>query len=829
MGKRLLRFAFRACVVLAAAFGGFVLAGVALALATGLYIYYKEASSFVPPDEAAVNQPFSGARIYDRNGQLLYEFVDPLNGLRRPVKLDQISPYLVAATIATEDANYFANSGLNIRGLARAAWENLGPLTREAEDTAFQGTGGSSITQQLAKNLYIPLEERGERSISRKIKETVFALELTRRYSKEQILEWYLNQISYGGIYYGVEAASEGYFGKPAKDLTLAEAALLAGIPQSPSSLEPVSHPDAAKARRDEVLELMRRMRSIRIGGARHLFLSDDEIDAAKAEAVVTAPRQFTLRAPHFVFSQVAPQLEAMFGPDAVYRDGLVVTTSLDLNMQEQVQQILEHWIRQFEGVSNSRNGASIVIVPRTGEIVVYIGSRDYYREDLAGENDNLVSLNSPGSSFKPFVYLASFLKLGWSPGTMISDSPVSFRESNGTVFSPRNPSGGYYGPITVRNALGNSLNVPAFKTAQAVGVADVVEMAKSFGFSTLNSFYGPSIAIGGVDLRAVDLAYGYAMLANGGVMAGQKPVVPHEPGEREVDPVSILRVETQGGEVLYDADANRAEKQVVDPEYAYMITNILTDPGAQCLTFGCGGVQVPGYSVAVKTGTSEPFDPRGPNARKIGETWAFGYTPDAVVAIWAGNSDNTPITNILSTSISFRAMRDAMIKLYAGAKQTPFVPPPGLVRSNACRRTSIAIGCSPDLVLARDFRGQAAAAPASPEQEAPPPGPTAAANEGVQQATAGGASLGAPPGAVSVNAPVVIRGTAAVPDMAYYRVEVVGPNGATMPLGQWTTPVVNGTLATWVPTVPGSYTVRLLVVGRGGQAAVETFSVRVN
>ncbi|HWO72750.1 MAG TPA: transglycosylase domain-containing protein, partial [Dehalococcoidia bacterium] len=707
MGKQALRFAARACVALAAALGGFALAGVALVVASGLYIYYKEARSFVPPDEVAVNQPFSGARIYDRHGELLYEFVDPLNGLRRPVPLDQVSPYLIAATIATEDANYFENSGLNVRGLARAAWENLGPLTSEKDETAFQGTGGSSITQQLAKNLYIPPEDRGKRSISRKIRETVFALELTRRYSKEQILEWYLNQINYGGIYYGVQAASEGYFGKSAKDLTLAEAALLAGIPQSPSSLEPVSHPEAAQARRDEVLELMRRMRSIQIGSERHLALSDAEIDAAKAEPVAVVPQQFVLRAPHFVFSQVAPQLEAMFGKDAVYRDGLVVTTSLDLKMQEQVQQILEQWIQQFEKISNSRNGASIVIVPKTGEIVVYIGSRDYYREDIDGENDNLVSLNSPGSSFKPFVYLASFLKLGWSPGTLLSDSPVSFRESNGTVFTPRNPSGGYYGPISIRNALGNSLNVPAFKTAQAVGVSNVVAMAKAFGFMTLDSFYGPSIAIGGVDIRAIDLAYGYAMLANGGVMAGQKPAVPHAPGEREVDPISILRVVNQKGEVLYDADFNRVEKQVVDPEYAYMITNILIDPSAQCLTFGCGGVQVPGYSVAVKTGTSEPYDPRGPNARKIGETWAFGYTPDAVVAIWAGNSDNSPITNIFSTSISFRAMRDAMLKLYGGAPQTPWVSPPGLVRSSACGRSSIAIGCSPDLVLRRGGQGQ--------------------------------------------------------------------------------------------------------------------------
>jgi membrane peptidoglycan carboxypeptidase len=693
---------------------GFVVAGVMVAVGAGLFLYQDEAAEFVPPESVDVNQPYVGAKIYDRNGVFLYEFLDHKHGIRRPVAVENVSQYMVAATIATEDANYFQNPGLNLKGLARAGYENLGPLLEDSDvpTDAYNGTGGSSITQQLAKNLYIPEEERTDRKLTRKIREAVFALELTRRYSKDQILEWYLNQISYGGIYYGVEAASLGYFGKSAKDLTLAEAALLAGIPQSPSALDPVGNPEASKERRNQVLELMRTRREVLIGPEQLMTVTDTEIDAALQTEVAVVDQRTSIQAPHFIFSQVKPALEAMFGPDAIYQDGLIVRTSLDLNLQNQVQSTLDARIRDFERSSNTHNGAATVIAPNTGEIYVYLGSRDYYRDDIDGNNDNLMSLNSPGSSFKPFVYMSTFERLGWSPGTVLDDSPVTFREADGTTFSPTNPNRGFVGNVTIRDALGNSLNVPAFKAAQSIGVPNVVTAARRYGFLTIDSHYGPSIAIGGVDLRPIDLAYGYAMIANNGAMIGMAPSVEHEEGEREVDPVPILQVQNRSGEVIWDINNNRVQKQIVNPQHAFMISNILADPGAQCMTFGCGGLNVAPYSVAVKTGTSEPFDPAGPNRGKIGETWAVGYTHDLVAVVWAGNSDNAPLTNILSTSISWRAMREIMLQAYRGRPQTPWVNPGGISVSNGCGGGAGAVGCSTDLVL-----GPAAPQPGSQAQ----------------------------------------------------------------------------------------------------------------
>ena len=587
------------------------------------------------------------------------------------------------ATIATEDDNFFTNPGVNIRGLARAAWENFSPFS----DTpgVLGGSGGSSITQQLVKNVYIDEEERLKRSVDRKIKETVYAIELTQRYEKERILEWYINQISYGGVYNGVEAASKGYFDKPASDLSLAEAALLAGIPQSPAAYDPVNNPEAAADRRDQILDLMAKQGLIQIGDDRYFQPTAAELEAARREPVEISEKRFPIEAPHFVLEYVQPQLERLFGRDALFRDGLVVTTTLDIALQQEANVILEKWISEFEEISNSRNGAVVIIDPKTGEILTMVGSRDYFREDIEGKNNNAVALNSPGSAFKPFVYLTSFLELGWGPGTVILDTPVTYEQPDGTEFTPTNPAKDFHGPITVRNALGSSLNVPAVKTADATGVANIVRQAKKLGFTTLTGGYGPAIATGGVDLTPVDMAFGYSVLANGGVMRGQDPFVRHRGDERQIDPVSILKVTDAEGRLRFDAEPLRKEERIVDEAHVHLVTSILTDAGSQCITFGCGGISVPGRIVAVKTGTSEPFDPEGPNRGKIGDTWGFGYTPDVVVSVWAGNSDNSPIVNIFSTSISFRAMRDILQAFYAGAPSTAFMRPAGIVAATVC------------------------------------------------------------------------------------------------------------------------------------------------
>ncbi len=656
--RRKLRLLLKSIVVFAI-LANVVVIGVAVA---ALINYHRFSNDFVSPEELSVNQPSAGATITDRNGNLLYQVLDE-KGERKPVTLNQISPDLIAATISTEDYTFFSNAGLNVKGLARAVVENASVFAGNSQ--LGEGSGGSSITQQLVKNLYIPTDQRRERSLSRKIREAVFSLELSKRYDKSQILEWYLNQISYGGIYTGVEAASEAYFNKPASDLTLDEAALLAGIPQSPAQYDPITNPDAALARRNQVLDLLEQRARVQVGSGSYYLPDHQAIEAAKQAPLDVAKPNVSVEAPHFVFSYIEPQLEKLVGKDAMLRDGLVVTTTLDLNLQHDAEQAVNKWISKYEGASNDHNGAAMVIDPKTGEILAMVGSRNYFDKDIDGEVNNLLAINSPGSSFKPFVYLSAFLKLGWNPNTILQDTPVTYQETDGTTFSPTNPEHNYNGPISLRDALGNSLNVTAFKTAEAVGVPSVIDFGKSVGITSLNGTYGPSIAIGGVDIKPFDLTYAYGALANDGVMAGQTTFAPTAKDERNIDPVGILKITDASGKVLFDINQHRGEWRVIPHQAAAEMTDILTDPTAVCLTFGCGGLNVPGHKVAVKTGTSQPFDQNGPNKDDIGETLAFGYTPDFVVGVWDGNADNSPIHSIFSTTIAFPTMSDIMVAAY--------------------------------------------------------------------------------------------------------------------------------------------------------------------
>jgi membrane peptidoglycan carboxypeptidase len=669
--------------------GTLAVLGIAIGGGAAVIVYNSYADDLIAPDELAINRPSYGAKIYDRNGTLLYEYVDDKSGLRRPIKLENISPAFLAATISTEDDSFFTNPGVNIEGLARAAWENS-PLSGTE---VFKGSGGSSITQQLVKNVYIPEAARQQRQISRKIKETVLAIELTNRYPKSQILEWYVNQISYGGVYNGVEAASQGYFGKAAKDITLAEAALLAGIPQSPEAYDPVNHPEAAMERRNDILDLLLRKGRIQIGEDLYYEVDAAEVEVARQAPVQIAEKRFPIEAPHFVLQYVQPQLEQLFGTQALFTDGLVVTTSLDLGMQYQTQEIMERWISEFAAVSNSHNGAMMVLDPKSGEVLVMVGSRDYFNEDIQGKNNNATACNSPGSAFKPFAYLTAFINLGWGPGTTILDAPVTFQDG-GRPFTPSNPNKNFVGQVSIRNALGSSLNIPANKAAAAVGPDRIVEQARKMGFlytfgsCNVAAGYGPAIATGGIDTTLEDMMVGYSTLANLGILRGAETFDPDRRStSRQVDPISILKVTDAHNQVVYDVEAKRAEVRAAPSAESWMIADILKDPSAQCMTFGCGGISIRGGQAGVKTGTSEPYDPQSANAGKIGETWAFAYSPDLVVGMWAGNADNSPIVNILSTSISFRSVRDVMQAAYQFPyiSSTSFARPTDLVEATIC------------------------------------------------------------------------------------------------------------------------------------------------
>lgn len=675
------------------AVGGFMLvSGGLVAGGTGLYAmsrYDEIADDVVPPEDLIAEQSRGGAKILDRNGELLYEFVDELAGLRRPVSLSVISDNLLNATIAVEDPTFYENNGVNTRGLLRAGVENFLPFL-VGDGEFFEGSGGSSITQQLAKNIYIPREERTERSVDRKIKETVIALELTKKYSKDQILEWYLNSISYGGIYTGIEAAAQGYFGKPSSDLTLPEASLLAGIPQSPALYDPFSpanrdgdtgqllETSLAKQRQAEVLDLM----------VRRSYITQDEASAALATPLELRQQRFDILAPHFVFGRITDELAARFGERAAYEQGLVVHTTLDMNLQRMAEDVVERNIADYGEQANLFNGAFVAINPRNGEILAYVGSRDYFRDDIEGRNDNAVALNSPGSTLKPFTFMTAFMN-GWGTGTAILDTPLEIVDySTGSVFSPRDPIATLLGPITAASALGNSLNITAIKAIMYAGVPQTIQTLNKVGYTTFDNpgGYGPALTTGGAEITLLDQVYAYSTLATNGVMVGQEAIATPrlDPGERTLEPIAILRVEDSEGKVLLDTEEPE-EQRVVAAEYAYLVTSILSNGQNQCITYGvCNALALPnGYPSGAKTGTSEPFD----NSRDIGETWTVGYTPELVAGIWAGNADNSRISGITSTSVSLRGWKEFMVEAleYLEAPPTPFERPAGVVSREVC------------------------------------------------------------------------------------------------------------------------------------------------
>ena len=645
---------------------------VVLVLGTLFLHYYNGVAAGIESPQQVIATNGGGARILDRNGNLLYQFLDDKHGYQQWVKLEDTSPWLQKATIAIEDPDFYSNPGINLRGLARAAYENLMP-----GHDLMQGTGGSSITQQLAKQLYFSQEERGERTISRKAREMTIALELTRRYSKDQIFEWYLNEVPYGSVFTGVEEASERYFSIPAKDLNLAQAAFLAGLPQSPARYDPITNFPAAKARQVQVLDLM----------AKHGFLTQAEADLTKFADVQLQPSSMPFEAPHFVL-YVADYLRQTLGEDALMHGGLVVQTTLDLDLNKRAQELLEKHLSENEEATDAHNGAVIVIEPSTGQILAMVGSRDYFRDDIAGQVNNALAVNSPGSTLKPFTYVTAFMQ-GWGPDWPVVDRPITYTEEDGKTFSPRNPGDGHtYGVIPARQALGNSLNVSAFKTILWVGVDNMVRTAKAMGITDLDTKVGPAVTLGGTDVKLLDLTYGYSVFANGGTMAGAPTVLSLPEGNRHLDPISVLQATDSTGRVLIDNTQPKTEP-VIRPEYAYMITSILSNDDNRSATFGTGSVlNIPGWQAAAKSGTSEPFevDPiEAQRTRPTSDTWSVGYTTDIAVGVWIGNSDNSRMKNMYSTTIAAPLWHDVMLEALKGKTPHDFVRPDGLVEATVC------------------------------------------------------------------------------------------------------------------------------------------------
>jgi membrane peptidoglycan carboxypeptidase len=669
----------------------FLLAGVSVPVAFVITLlvfialsYYTGVSSGLKTPAEVIASRGGGAKIFDRNGVLLYEFLDEERGYQEWVKLEDVSPWMIKATLAVEDPSFYSNPGINFRGLLRAAYENFVP----GEDF-FKGSGGSSITQQLAKMLYFTPEERAERTVPRKLREMTIAFELTRRYDKDQILEWYLNEAPYGGAFIGVEAAARHYFSVSAKDLSLTQAAFLAGLPQSPSRYDPISRFEAARQRERQVLDLMHD----------HGFISAAEIWMAKIEEIELHLSSPPFLAPHFVM-YVGDYIKATLGEDALYRGGLEVWTTLDLALNLRANAELEKHVRQFEASTDAHNGSVIVIDPTTGQILAMVGSRDYFRDDIQGQVNDVLSLNSPGSALKPFTYVTAFME-GWSPDWPVVDTPINYREEDGTVFTPRNPGKGQtYGVLPVKKALGNSLNIPAFKTILWIGVDKMVATARAMGITTLDRQLGPAITLGGVDVTLLDLTYAYSVFANNGSMAGARTTLSLPQGNRQLDPICVLQATDRHGNVLID-NTKPETLPVIGPQYAYLITSILSDDSNREMIFGQGSVlNIPGWQVAVKSGTSQPFkaSPEDPT-KPTSDTWSVGYTRDVAVGVWIGNNDNSHMKNIYSTTIAGATWHDITLIALEGKRPHEFVRPEGLVEATVCVPSGIPvtenIGCA--------------------------------------------------------------------------------------------------------------------------------------
>ena len=673
-----------------------MLAGVAaIALATLLIgvgaaaaytIYRGFANDLQDPDAIVETQRSLGtSRIFDQagpDGLLLYEFADPLTGLSNPVRLGEVSQYMIDATVATEDASFWENQGINLRGLMRAAWENFGIGSSDF----LGGSGGSSLTQQLVKNVLIPVEERTGRTAQRirgKIKETILAVELTDEYSKEQILEWYLNSIFYGNFSYGIGAASQRYFGKPPAELTLAEAAMLAGLPQAPSLYNPIDHFDRGKRRQADVLDLM----------VRHGYISQDEADAAKLAPLEFDSREFEIVAPHFVL-YVRDEIIALCErghipvPDSVdgcegllSNGGLRITTTLDIQLQEMAERELEAGIAGFEEATGAHNGSLIAIDPANGQIRAMVGSRDFFAEELDGQVNLATAHHSPGSSIKPLTYLAA-LQLdprNWHPGAVIWDVPTRWIEADGAVFMPTNFDGVYRGPVTLRSALANSMNIPAFRVAAQLGVHYLLDSLHKLGITTMHDpgNYGPSITLGGGEVSLLDMTYAYAAISQNGIMRGQPTLRDLPSGYRSLDPVAVLEVRDARGEVVYRY-AEPEQRAVARPAQSYQITDMLSDNQARSLLYGLQSNLLLDRPAAAKTGTAG--DP-GQNDVRI-DYWTIGYTPQLTVGVWVGNADNEPMTGGSSSRTAGLIWRNVMLAAHEGLDAEPFLQPPGIHRA---------------------------------------------------------------------------------------------------------------------------------------------------
>jgi penicillin-binding protein 1C len=617
---------------------------------------------------------FETTRIVDRNGNTLYEIMDPNAGLRTSVTLDKISPYLIAATLATEDKDFYSHPGFDILALLRALYQNY-----SAGETV---SGASTITQQLAKMLLLSPTEAKQQTVQRKAREIILAAELTRQYTKEEILEIYLNEINYGNFSYGIEAAAETYFNTTASKLTLGQAAFLAGIPQAPSVYDIFTNRTQTLERFRTVIMLMYTLsqeRSCIYVSTNIQKVCVDAVSVAQALDEIEKQTNFTLtpsqiKYPHWV-TYIRSLLEAQYDPQTLYRSGFTVYTTLDPALEDMAETMVRDQVKTL-AAKKVTDGALVAIRPETGEILAMVGSADFYNDKIAGQVNMAISPRQPGSSIKPLTYVAAFEK-GWTPSTLIWDVPTDFPPSGNAndtrpPYQPVNYDGRFHGPVTVRTALANSYNIPAVKTLQFIGVYDnpntpgqdgLISFAKKMGITTLTrTDYGLALTLGGGEVSLLEMTSAFSTFANLG---------------RHMPSYAISKIVDHNGNIVFEQKA-AAGDQVIRPEHAFLITSILSDPAARAPAFGPNSILDLPFPAAAKTGTTNDFR----------DNWTLGYSPDLAVGVWVGNADYTPMVNtsgVTGAAPIWASFMKAAVPVITDNKPSPFTRPSGIVERAVC------------------------------------------------------------------------------------------------------------------------------------------------
>jgi len=623
-------------------------------LTTGLIYTLKDLPS---PRNLTSKENFAvSTQIFDRQGKLLYEIFADEN--RIPISSGELPIYVKQATIAIEDRNFYHHFGFDVVGITRAIIKNINGGRIE---------GGSTITQQLVKNALLTREK----SLDRKIKEAILSVATELIYSKEEILEMYLNYISYGGTAVGIEAASEQYFDKSAKDLNLEEAALLAGLPQAPSKYSPFgSNPERAKARQAEVLRRM----------TEDGYISPLQAEEAKAKTLQYAISKTDIQAPHFVFF-VRDLLYEKYGVETVEKGGLRVTTTLDLDLQNAAQASLSSEVNKLKR-HNISNGAALITKPNTGEILAMIGSSDYFNEENDGKVNVTLSLRQPGSSIKPLMYATAFQQKLLSPGSLLLDIPTCFKAAGQSPYCPKNYDGSFRGPVTVRESLGNSLNIPAVKALKTIGIENFMAQAKKMGITTWKDAanYGLSLTLGGGEIKMIDMAQAFSVLADKGVKVPLTPILKIENYKGELIEETNIDQRLADLEELTDYDETQKNdlERVMDQAPAYLTAHIMQDNNARTAAFGPKSkLIIPNQVVSAKTGTTN----------NLKDNWTVGFTPEYLVITWVGNNDGSPMNPYLVSGITGAApiWNDIMSLVLTGQKPVWQEKPSDVASSDVC------------------------------------------------------------------------------------------------------------------------------------------------